>query len=170
MIAKRLRKQVEQLSHEYQIPNLVLDQTDKQILTILHEEGRISYTDLGKRVDLSRVAVQARINQLIEAGVIEKFTAVINPAKIGIHVSVFFNVEVEPQFLEEVALKLEEEPAVTSLYHMTGPSKLHMHGIFANDQEMEEFLTKRLYPLRGVVSVDCQMLIKRYKSRMGMKL
>ncbi|BAI87255.2 HTH-type transcriptional regulator [Bacillus subtilis] len=170
MIAKRLRKQVEQLSHEYQIPNLVLDETDKQILTILHEEGRISYTDLGKRVDLSRVAVQARINQLIEAGVIEKFTAVINPAKIGIHVSVFFNVEVEPQFLEEVALKLEEEPAVTSLYHMTGPSKLHMHGIFANDQEMEEFLTKRLYPLRGVVSVDCQMLIKRYKSRMGMKL
>jgi len=170
MMAKRLRKQVEQLSHEYQIPNLVLDETDKQILTILHEEGRISYTDLGKRVDLSRVAVQARINQLIEAGVIEKFTAVINPAKIGIHVSVFFNVEVEPQFLEEVALKLEEEPAVTSLYHMTGPSKLHMHGIFANDQEMEEFLTKRLYPLRGVVSVDCQMLIKRYKSRMGMKL
>ncbi len=170
MMSKRLRKQVEQLSHEYQIPNLVLDEIDKQILTILHEEGRISYTDLGKRVDLSRVAVQARINQLIEAGVIEKFTAVINPAKIGIHVSVFFNVEVEPQFLEEVALKLEEEPAVTSLYHMTGPSKLHMHGIFANDQEMEEFLTKRLYPLQGVVSVDCQMLIKRYKSRMGMKL
>lgn len=158
------------MDNEYQIPNLVLDEIDKQILTILHEEGRISYTDLGKRVDLSRVAVQSRINQLIEAGVIEKFTAVINPAKIGIHVSVFFNVEVEPQFLEEVALKLEEEPAVTSLYHMTGPSKLHMHGIFANDQEMEEFLTKRLYPLQGVVSVDCQMLIKRYKSRMGMKL
>ncbi|MGW8263534.1 chromate efflux transcriptional regulator ChrS, partial [Bacillus sp. LR--39] len=41
------------MSHEYQIPNLVLDETDKQILTILHEEGRISYTDLGKRVDLS---------------------------------------------------------------------------------------------------------------------
>ncbi|PLR89166.1 chromate efflux transcriptional regulator ChrS [Bacillus halotolerans] len=158
------------MGNEYQIPNLVLDEIDKQILTILHEEGRISYTDLGKRVDLSRVAVQSRINQLIEAGVIEKFTAVINPAKIGIHVSVFFNVEVEPQFLEEVAQKLEEEPAVTSLYHMTGPSKLHMHGIFANDQEMEEFLTKRLYPLQGVVSVDCQMLIKRYKSRMGMKL
>ncbi|MGM0862818.1 MAG: Lrp/AsnC family transcriptional regulator [Bacillota bacterium] len=158
------------MGNEYQIPNLVVDDIDKQILTILHEEGRISYTDLGKRVGLSRVAVQSRINQLIETGVIEKFTAVINPAKIGIHVSVFFNVEVEPQYLEEVALQLEEEPAVTSLYHMTGPSKLHMHGIFANDQEMEEFLAKRLYPLQGVVSVDCQMLIKRYKSRMGMKL
>lgn len=77
------------MGNEYQIPNLVVDDIDKQILTILHEEGRISYTDLGKRVGLSRVAVQSRINQLIETGVIEKFTAVINPAKIGIHVSVF---------------------------------------------------------------------------------
>ncbi|WP_458109893.1 Lrp/AsnC family transcriptional regulator [Bacillus zhangzhouensis] len=158
------------MSNDYSIPNLTLDERDKQILSILHEDGRMSYTDLGKQVGLSRVAVQARIQQLIEAGVIERFTAVINPAKIGIHVSVFFNVEVEPKFLEAVALQLEQETAVTSLYHMTGPSKLHMHGIFQNEQEMKTFLTKKLYPLEGVVSVDCQMLIKRYKSRMGMKL
>ncbi|MGM0918580.1 MAG: Lrp/AsnC family transcriptional regulator [Bacillota bacterium] len=158
------------MSNDYSIPNLTFDERDKQILSLLHEDGRMSYTDLGKQVGLSRVAVQARIQQLIEAGVIERFTTVINPAKIGIHVSVFFNVEVEPKFLEAVALQLEQETAVTSLYHMTGPSKLHMHGIFQNEQEMEAFLTKKLYPLEGVVSVDCQMLIKRYKSRMGMKL
>ncbi len=158
------------MSNDYSIPNITLDERDKQILSLLHEDGRMSYTDLGKQVGLSRVAVQARIQQLIETGVIERFTTVINPAKIGIHVSVFFNVEVEPKFLEAVALQLEQETAVTSLYHMTGPSKLHMHGIFQNEQEMEAFLTKKLYPLEGVVSVDCQMLIKRYKSRMGMKL
>jgi len=158
------------VSKDYSIQNLTLDERDKQILSLLHEDGRMSYTDLGKQVGLSRVAVQARIQQLIEAGVIERFTAVINPAKVGIHVSVFFNVEVEPKFIEAVALQLEKETAVTSLYHMTGPSKLHMHGIFQHEQEMEIFLTKKLYPLEGVVSVDCQMLIKRYKSRMGMKL
>lgn len=158
------------MAFEYNIPNLDIDHIDKQILEKLHENSRISYTDLGKEIGLSRVAVQARINNLIEKGIIEKFTTVINPTKIGIHVSAFFNVEVEPQYLEEVAEQLAEEHAVTSLYHMTGPSKLHMHGIFKNNQEMEKFLTKKLYPMRGVVSVDCQILIKRYKSRMGMKL
>ncbi|MDR9794581.1 Lrp/AsnC family transcriptional regulator [Aeribacillus sp. FSL M8-0254] len=158
------------MAFEYNIPNLDIDHIDKQILEKLHENSRISYTDLGKEIGLSRVAVQARINNLIEKGIIEKFTTVINPTKIGMHVSAFFNVEVEPQYLEEVAQKLAEEHAVTSLYHMTGPSKLHMHGIFKNNQEMEKFLTKKLYPMRGVVSVDCQILIKRYKSRMGMKL
>lgn len=155
---------------EFQIPNLKIDEIDKKIISILHEDGRISYTDLGKRVDLSRVAVQSRINNLMENGVIEKFTAVIDPTKIGIHVSAFFNVEVEPKFLESAAQLLEQDPAVTSLYHMTGPSKLHMHGIFKDNHEMERFLNEKLYAVEGVVSVDCQLLIKRYKSRMGMKL
>jgi Lrp/AsnC family leucine-responsive transcriptional regulator len=120
------------MGSNYTIPNL-----DKKILSILHENSRISYTDISKQLDLSRVAIQTRINSLIEQGVIEKFTTVINPAKIGIHVSAFFNVEVEPQYLNLVAEQLANDPAVTSLYHMTGPSKLHMHGIFANNRDKE---------------------------------
>lgn len=89
MIEYQQKKGGYTVAHEYRIPNLTLDERDKQILSLLHEDGRMSYTDLGKQVGLSRVAVQARIQQLIEAGVIERFTAVINPAKIGIHVSVF---------------------------------------------------------------------------------
>ncbi len=147
-----------------------IDETDRLIIARLNTNGRISYTDLAKEIGISRVAVQARINALMEAGVIERFTAVINPEKIGISVSAFFNVEVEPKHLHEVADQLSSEPYVTSLYHMTGPSKLHMHGLFRNNQEMEHFLKEKLYPLPGIMSVDCQVLINRYKSRMGMRL
>jgi DNA-binding Lrp family transcriptional regulator len=147
-----------------------LDEVDRQIIAALLKNGRISYTDLAKEIGLSRVAVQSRINALMERGVIERFTAVINPANIGLQVSAFFNVEVEPKFLHEVADKLAEEPAVTSLYHMTGPSKLHMHGLFADNAEMEFFLKDKLYKMPGITSVDCQVLITRYKSRMGMRL
>lgn len=147
-----------------------IDTIDRKIISILHQNARISYTDLAKEIGLSRVAVQTRIQALMDNGVIERFTAVINPEKIGISVSAFFNVEVEPKHLQQVAEILAEEPAVTSLYHMTGPSKLHMHGLFANHQEMELFLKEKLYPLPGITGVDCQVLIQRYKSRMGMRL
>ncbi|MUT66590.1 Lrp/AsnC family transcriptional regulator [Paenibacillus sp. NEAU-GSW1] len=147
-----------------------IDEIDRKIILALHANGRISYTELAKDIGLSRVAVQARINALMEEGVIERFTAVINPEKIGITVSAFFNVEVEPKFLHEVADQLSTEPAVTSLYHMTGPSKLHMHGLFTSNQEMEVFMREKLYTLPGIMSVDCQVLINRYKSRMGMRL
>ncbi|GKU85196.1 Lrp/AsnC family transcriptional regulator [Niallia sp. NCCP-28] len=158
------------MSNHFQIPYFKLDAIDQAILDLLHENSRISYTDIGKHVGISRVAVQMRINTLMEQGIIERFTTVINPTRIGMMVSAFFNVDVEPKYLEQVAEKLANDSAVSSLYHMTGPSKLHMHGIFADNQEMEEFLTDKLYATEGVVSVDTQLLIKRYKSRMGMKL
>lgn len=152
------------------IDTVHIDEIDRKIIFALHYNGRISYTDLAKDIGLSRVAVQARINTLMDNGVIERFTAVINPERIGITVSAFFNVEVEPKYLIEAADKLAEEPVVTSLYHMTGPSKLHMHGLFVSNQEMETFMKEKLYPLPGIMSVDCQVLINRYKSRMGMRL
>lgn len=147
-----------------------IDEIDRKIIAILQQNGRASYTDIAKEVELSRVGVQARINALMENGTIEKITAVINPEKIGITVSAFFNVEVEPKHLMEAADRLADEPEVSSLYHMTGPSKLHMHGLFTSNREMELFLQEKLYVLPGITSVDCQVLIKRYKSRMGMRL
>ncbi|AWB46811.1 AsnC family transcriptional regulator [Paenibacillus sp. CAA11] len=148
----------------------LIDQIDREIIKALNRNGRISYTDLGKEIGLSRVAVQTRINSLMDEGVIERFTAVINPEKIGITVSAFFNVEVEPKHLQKVAEALAEEPVVTSLYHMTGPSKLHMHALFTDNREMEAFMKEKLYVLPGITSVDSQVLITRYKSRMGMRL
>jgi Lrp/AsnC family leucine-responsive transcriptional regulator len=147
-----------------------IDEIDRKIIAILHLNGRTSYTDLAKEVGLSRVAVQTRINTLMENGTIERFACIVNPEKLGITVSAFFNVEVEPKYLMQVADTLADEPEVTSLYHMTGPSKLHMHGLFKGNQEMELFLQNKLYTLPGITSVDCQVLIKRYKSRMGMRL
>jgi Lrp/AsnC family leucine-responsive transcriptional regulator len=153
-----------------EIPHTQIDEIDRKIISILQHNGRASYTDLAKDVGLSRVAVQTRINTLMENGTIERFACIINPEKLGIMVSAFFNVEVEPKYLMQVADTLAEEPEVTSLYHMTGPSKLHMHGLFKGNQEMELFLQNKLYILPGIHSVDCQVLIKRYKSRMGMRL
>lgn len=159
-----------QLKPPQEIPHTPIDEIDRKIISILHENGRASYTDLAKEVGLSRVAVQTRINSLMENGTIERFACIVNPEKLGITVSAFFNVEVEPKYLMEVADTLADEPEVTSLYHMTGPSKLHMHGLFKGNQEMERFLQNKLYTLPGIHSVDCQVLIKRYKSRMGMRL
>lgn len=153
-----------------EMPPLKLNEIDRKILEALLENARISYTDLAKKVGISRVAVQARINALIEKGVIERFTAVINPIKVGIHISAFFNIDVEPKYLNETAEKLAKHPAVTSLYHMTGPSTLHMHGVFQNMKEMEKFLLETVYSTSGIMRVESEMLLKRYKSRMGLKL
>ncbi|RAK20418.1 AsnC family transcriptional regulator [Anoxybacillus vitaminiphilus] len=147
-----------------------LDDIDRKILSLLTENGRMSYVDIGKELNLSRVSVRERINQLVENGVIEKFTVVINSEKVGKSVSAFFEVDCEPAYLVEVAQKLADNPNVASCYQMTGPSTLHMHVLVEDFASLEKFVNNELYSLKGITRVESHILLRRFKSRSGLKL
>ncbi|MDL4839189.1 Lrp/AsnC family transcriptional regulator [Aquibacillus rhizosphaerae] len=147
-----------------------LDEIDNKILELLVEDGRLSYTDIGKELDLSRVAVRSRVNQLTDEGIIEKFTCVVNSEKVGKSVSAFFEVDCEPSYLVEVAENLVNHAAVASCYQMTGPSTLHMHVLVNDFTQLESFINEELYALKGITRVESHILLRRFKSRSGLKL
>ncbi|ASK62153.1 AsnC family transcriptional regulator [Virgibacillus phasianinus] len=146
------------------------DSIDQELLEILVEDGRISYVKLAEKVGLSRVAVKDRIQNLIDKGIIENFTVVINSEKIGKNVSAFFEVDVEPKQLQEVAQNLADNPSVASIYQMTGPSTLHMHVLVEDFKMLEIFINNELYSVQGITRVESSVLLKRFKSRTGYKL
>jgi len=147
-----------------------LDAIDRRILELLSENGRMSYVDIGKELNLSRVAIRERVNQLIQSGVIEKFSVVINSEKVGKAVSAFFEVDCEPSFLVSVAENLANNPRVASCYQMTGPSTLHMHVLVEDFIALENFINEELYSLEGITRVESHILLRRFKSRTGLKL
>lgn len=147
-----------------------LDDHDKRILELLAENGRMSYVDIGKELNISRVAVRERVSQLIEEGVIERFSAVINSEKVGKKVSAFFEVDCEPASLVRVAEALAGNPSVASCYQMTGPSTLHMHVLVEDFSKLEFFINEELYSLEGITRVESHILLRRFKSRIGLKL
>ena len=61
----------------------VLDRADMRIVDVVAEDGRISVTDLAKRVGLSKSPCQVRLRRLIEQGYILGFRAVLYPVKLG---------------------------------------------------------------------------------------
>lgn len=147
-----------------------MDQIDKKIIEILIKNGRSSYVDIGKELGLSRVAVRERINNLVEDGIIEQFTVVVNSEKVGKGVSAFFEIDCEPSSLVMVAETLAENPSVASCYQMTGPSTLHMHVLVDNFRALERFINEELYSLEGITRVESHILLRRFKSRRGLKL
>ncbi|MDR4890182.1 Lrp/AsnC family transcriptional regulator [Fredinandcohnia sp. QZ13] len=147
-----------------------IDETDKKILELLTINGRMSYVDIGKQLGLSRVSIRERVNQLIEKGVIEKFSVVINSEKVGKGVSAFFEVDCEPASLVRVAETLANNPSVASCYQMTGPSTLHMHVLVEDFAKLEKFINEELYSLDGITRVESHILLRRFKSRTGLKL
>lgn len=61
-----------------------LDRFDRSILTVLAEDGRISITDLAKRIGLSKSPTQARLRRLEQAGVIIGYRALLDPIQLGL--------------------------------------------------------------------------------------
>ena len=79
-----------------------LDELDQKIIQLLIENARISYSDIGEKIGISRVAVKARIQSLEKKGVIEEYTTIINPQKISGAVSCYFEIETKPDNLSQV--------------------------------------------------------------------
>ena len=109
-----------------------LDELDRKIVGLLIENARMSYSDIGEQIGISRVAVRARIQALEEAGVIEEYTTIINPQKISGAVSCYFELEIRPDGLREAESRLMEQECITQIYRVTGNGRLHVHAVAAS--------------------------------------
>lgn len=147
-----------------------LDELDRKIVRSLIENARISYSDIGEKIGISRVAVKARIQALEQKGIIEEYTTVINPQKISGAVSCYFEIETMPNSLSDVAEILYQHDTITQIYRVTGKDKLHVHAVAASAEEMESFLRTVIDPLPGVVSCSCNMILSRIKDIKGLRL
>ncbi|MEC0372543.1 Lrp/AsnC family transcriptional regulator [Paenibacillus chibensis] len=144
-----------------------LDEKDELILKHLLDNGRLSHAELGRLVHLTRAAVRERVNNLMEQGIIDKFTVSVNPLKAGKSLSVYFNIDVEWSMLESVAEQLLADEEITSVYQMSGGPHLHVHALMDHQEHVVRYL-RRLQALEGITNVHSEFLIKRFKEREGL--
>jgi len=72
-----------------------LDKLDKAILRCLQQNGRETYDVVGEQVGLSASAVLRRVKRLEEAGVIDRYVALVKPAAVGLGLTAYLNVRLE---------------------------------------------------------------------------
>ena len=147
-----------------------LDELDQNILKLLIKNARMSYSDIGQQVGISRVAVKMRIQALEQRGVIEEYTTVINPQKISGAVSCYFEIETLPETLAQVTELLNRNETVTQIYRVTGKNKLHVHAVASSNEEMERLIQETIDPRPGVVSCSCNIILSRIKDIKGLRL
>lgn len=94
-----------------------LDDIDRAILAELQVDGRVSFSELGRRVALSAPAVTERVRRLEAAGVITGYRAVVDPAAVGLTIEAIVRVRDNSGRVRTV---LEEMSAVLEAKHVTG--------------------------------------------------
>lgn len=147
-----------------------LDTIDQQILQLLIQNARASYSDIGQRIGISRVAVKSRIQALEQKGIIEEYTTIVNPRKISGAMSCYFEIETLPEFLGQVTQILEQNEIITQIYRVTGRNKLHVHAVASSNEEMEMLIQEVIDPLPGLVSCGCNVILSRVKDIKGLRL
>ena len=147
-----------------------LDELDQQIVRLLIANARMSYSDIGQQVGISRVAVKARIRALEQRGIIEEYTTIINPQKISGAVSCYFEIETLPDSFAQVVSLLDQNETITQIYRVTGKNKLHVHAVAASSEEMEQLIAQVIDPLPGIVSCNCNIILSRIKDIKGLRL
>ena len=147
-----------------------LDELDQKIIQLLVKNARMSYSDIGEKIGISRVAVKARIQALENKGIIEEYTTIINPQKINGAVSCYFEIETKPDSFKEVTDILNKNNIVTQIYRVTGRDKLPVHAVASSNEEMERFLHDVIDTLPGVLSCSCNIILSRVKDIKGLRL
>ena len=128
-----------------------IDATDKRISDLLLEDGRMSCSQIARRIggDLSERAVRYRINRLIKSGVIS-VRGNVNAEAIGLPVCADVFIEVEPSLIDTIAKQIAEYESVSYIAYSTGDNDISIQLFTRNNSEMFRFVTEVIGKIPGV--------------------
>ncbi|KVT70621.1 AsnC family transcriptional regulator [Burkholderia ubonensis] len=124
-----------------------LDAFDRKLLMEVQRDAQTPQNELGARVNLSTAAVNRRLRRLAEDGVIERYTAVVAPEKVGYALTIVVNVEMESEQIDQIdAMKrtFERCPQVQQCYYVTGEWDFVLI-LTVRDMEQYNALTRQLF-------------------------
>jgi len=150
-----------------------LDQIDRQLLTQLQDEGRITNVELASRVGLTAPPCLRRVRALEDAGVIRGYHAELDASKLGFAITVFAMVSLKSQ--AEDALRQFEDvmkslPEVRECHMLNGEIDFILKIVSKDLQSFQEFLTSKLTPAPNVASVKTSLTIRTAKQLPGVPL
>ena len=150
-----------------------LDAFDRRIIQQLQRNGRISNVDLAKAVGLSPSPCLRRVRDLEEAGIIDRYVAILNQGSAGFSLSVFVQVTLERQVetaLETFERIIAERPEVMEAYLMTGDSDYLLRIVVPDVSDYEVFLKDHLTRIPGVASIKSSFALNRVKYETALPL
>ena len=144
---------------------------DKYVITILstlQRDGRISWSRLAKRVNLSASACQRRVESLVDRGVIENFTVNLNEAALGYSVKAFVAVNIERQnteLAEDFRRRVRQHPQVQACHMISGNIDFMLEVVASDLDSFGQFIDGELLSLPAVKDASSSIVLKVVKPK-----
>lgn len=148
-----------------------MDKIDARILSELQLDGRVRWSKLSERVNLSASACQRRVEALLDRGVIQNFTVNLDEAALGHHVTAFVAVSVDRQATgsaEEFRRWVRTQPRVQACHMLTGTIDFMLQVVAADLESLGTFLEAELLHLAAVKDASTSIVLNEVKPRRTM--
>lgn len=116
-------------------PNL--DPTDIAMIEILQDDGRISVSELGRKVGLSQPATSERLKRLEDRGIIKAYQAVVDPASVGLGMMAIIRLRTTHEHIKACLKLFAEMPQVIEALRLTGEDCFHLKVIVPSPAHLE---------------------------------
>ncbi|WP_419896482.1 Lrp/AsnC family transcriptional regulator [Roseomonas sp. USHLN139] len=140
----------------------VLDETDRALLALLRADARQPLTSLAAALDLSRATVKARIDKLLERGVIQGFTVVLRPEAEIAPIRAITMVEIDGNSTDRITRRLQGLPSVTAIHATNGRWDLVLELEVASLEAFDAAL-REIRQIEGVANSESNLLLARRK-------
>ncbi|MGY2877117.1 Lrp/AsnC family transcriptional regulator, leucine-responsive regulatory protein [Marmoricola sp. URHA0025 HA25] len=120
-----------------------LDNTDAAIVECLRQDARLSFRELGERVNLSSNAARDRVRSLLARGVITGFHAHVDPGRIDKRLHAFLDVRLRsPDHAAQFERLVRAHPGVVETVHLTGPADYLLRAACDDPTQLDELITE----------------------------
>lgn len=142
---------------------MLLDETDRRILKVLQDRGRISNADLSEAVNLSQSACHRRVQRLENEGFIRKYVALLDARKMNVPTTVFVEITLSAQ-ADEVLDAFEKAvsliPDVLECHLMAGTADYILKVVAENTDDFARIHRQYLSRLPGVTQMQSSFALR----------
>ena len=139
-----------------------MDRLDYEILSLLQQDGRKSFTEIGKAVGVSEGTIRNRATRLVDEGVI-RIIGLVDPHMVGFDAPAVIQISVSPPQLEEAAQAIANYPEVSYLLMVSGEFDLIVEVRCRNREHLASFIRDKLQMAPGVQRTVSSLVLHTYK-------
>jgi Lrp/AsnC family leucine-responsive transcriptional regulator len=120
-----------------------VEDLDQRILTLLAEDGRMSFTDLGKATGLSTSAVHQRVRRLEQRGVIRGYAAVIDAEAVDLPLTAFISIRpIDPSAPDDAPDRLRDLAEIEACHSVAGEESYILKVRVRTPADLESLLAR----------------------------
>ena len=143
-------------------PQASLDDLDRAIIGLLKHDGRMSFSEVSKRLNLPEATARYRVQRLLQSNVL-RVNATLNPDLLGTPHVMIVQLFVENGKIDFVAEALVEIEEVQFVAITAGHHNIVIDVCFGTHDELLDFYAK-LHQIPGVIRYESQVVMKLLKA------